>query len=58
MKKKIDWGLKLVVGSMVNVSLSGPNLSLKACVKSIVRYKGPIRKEPGTYFGVEILVGF
>ena len=58
-KDKLKWGVSLWVGS--NVYVSVPEEAKRSLVKqpearAIVRYRGRVRSNPGTLFGVEILV--
>ena len=55
-EKKLDWGQQLTVGSVVNVTLSGPNLAVKTRAQSVILYRGFVGNQPGVCFGVEFLV--
>ena len=49
-KSLLKNGKKMILGSYVYVTVSKQEL------QGIVRYKGPLRNEFGTWFGVELLV--
>lgn len=52
-KQKLRWGLALREGSNVQVTISG---LVSRETRAVVRYKGRVESDPGTVFGVEILV--
>lgn len=55
-RHKLEWGLSLKEGVSVNVTIPGDNLSTPPKCRAVVHYKGKVASQPGTYFGVEILV--
>ncbi len=50
LKRKLEWGVDLKIGSTAYVKLK------EAHVECVIRYKGRVGKMPGTQFGVEIIV--
>ena len=54
-RHRLEWGLSLEEGSQVAVTTSGFRYSMMN-VPAVVHYKGTKGKNPGTFFGVEILV--
>ena len=52
----LEWGMSLKDGANVCVTLPNNGASPPTYAKAIVRYRGPLRKQYGTFFGVEIMV--
>ena len=55
-RHQLEFGMALKEGSTVTVTLPGANLSAPKRARAVVRYKGKVGNQPGTLFGVEILV--
>jgi hypothetical protein len=54
--KKLEWGVKVKPGHVVYISIPGAGLSVRDSARAAVHYKGQIAKQPGIYFGIEIMV--
>ena len=55
-RHKLEFGMALKEGSCVTITLPGANLSAPTRVRAVVHYKGKVGNQPGTLFGIEILV--
>ncbi len=55
MNSTVDTGKKMTIGSNVYVKVRLPSGGTQE-LRGIIRYKGPLPKEDGTVFGVELLV--
>jgi hypothetical protein len=55
-KSLLKNGKKITLGSYVYVKVRSVGGASKQELRGIVRYKGPLPKESGTWFGVELLV--
>ena len=55
-RHQLEFGMALKEGSSATVSLPVANLSAPTRVRAVVHYKGKVGNQPGTLFGVEILV--
>jgi hypothetical protein len=55
-KSLLKNGKKMTLGSYVDVKVRSVGGASKQELRGIVRYKGPLPKESGTWFGVELLV--
>ena len=55
-RHKLEWGMSLKDGANVCVTLPTNGASPPTYAKAIVRYRGPLGKQYGTFFGVEIMV--
>ena len=55
-KDILDWGSKLKEGDFVYVALPSRSLVPNQCAVSVIKYIGPLPKEDGVQFGVEIQV--
>ena len=52
----LDWATELRKDSNVYVTLPSQQAIPNQCALAIVKYVGPLPKEPGVQFGVEIVV--
>jgi hypothetical protein len=55
-KSLLKDGKKMTLGSYVYVKVRSVGGGSKQELKGVIRYKGPLPKELGTWFGVELLV--
>ena len=55
-RHKLEWGMSLKDGAGVHVTLPSDSASPPTYAKAIVRYRGKIGNQCGTFFGVELMV--